>query len=1393
MAGGRIRNTVENRFTSSGADKVVKDTQRIGKEQTRLAQSSASAGRSFSAQAHGLGGVVGVYAAAAANVFALTAAFTALNRAAQFETIVRGTNALAQSVGSTGPAVIRGLKEITNGQLSIVEAATQANLALSSGFNTDQIERLGAVSLKASKALGRNLTDAFQRITRGAIKLEPELLDEIGIFTRIEPAVEAYAASLNKSVTSLTNFERRQAFVTQVIKDGERAFADIDTSVLSTQEAFEKLVASFQDIAIQAGKIVADALAPLARFLGENVGNQIVLLGAVAGLVFGKLREVITSFATEGIGRLSSSLSGLADNFAKSGAEAGKFTAQTQVALDKFKGAGALPGAGRAFGADLKRNLASGGLTTQQALTAQKEIPNLLQNELNTRKAISDDIEKNNISREKGNDLISKSNQRTKALEATQRLVGAQLDSSSKSAKLLAGGLNLAAGAARGLATVLSAAFGVLNAVLVGFAAIQLVGSLFDADLLGYIRDLYKDLTKESRFLQTGTESLSAAFGKLDEQLTIIENKGNATAEAFSDRVAAAFEKAADRSKSALTTELNRLENQLKQIERGNFLAFKSFTALFSDDALKKDIKELKEEIEVLKLATTEDVQANKGLPKALGQLQEISEIDLGKAGGLGIIAIDQQAQQLNFSLGESTFALELFDNGLVNANDDIIKAASGFADASTRLVDLNKKLAEGTISAEKASQQLNVLRETLQKARSVFVDAGLAEAVTAIDESLAGVVITAADAVSRFVELDQLGKRLSKLFSGDFTFIDDALLKGVVSTGGEYARTQEEALAFQSRLNLEIVKQDQELQKAIASGVILGDLNVDQLAIQTTANKIRKAAEAQLVKEIMRTTELLKKQEAQVAALQSQLNIKEKQNELTRVQNEIAKETARIEAIAARDKVDLDLIEKQISLTEKLNDIESSRLNFQKELNSLIAEGNRLREDGIDIQSAIADAEGTRVAGARSRQADQTLAVAEMRGIASERELVMLRLNVAEVNYKNELDALKRREAALRRENQRELNAIQQRRDDLREQFRIDTENRRAEMDILHQQRSLAQARVDAENEAERRQITLNEQRLTAAKLQEDIALLQAAARKEAADREISLFEAQVAFQKEVFENNKKILEGNFKFLDGLAEVASRLSGGPKIEVDRPDILVGSNFEGIENSIQSIKDLNFQILTSEIEAAGLAYQKTADSVEANNDSLEASIKARTEIAALDDKLRVAEIDGLTKEQDQAATLLAFKLRNLDLEEENTRNTLQLKLEELGIQRDVANQAIQIARAEAAYKLSEQARIDAALVASKEIISNYVEDGLMAMNKAFIEGNLTFKSVTQGFKDMLGNMLREIQAAVFQKTIAKPIADGVAGFLPKILGFAAGGVAHFAAGGAMKHSVLAKP
>ena len=100
MAGSKIKNTVETEFVTKGGKKVAKDTEQIGRAQTRLGQASSSTGRQFSAQASGLGGLVAAYAGAAANVFAITQAFAALQRAAQAETIVQGTKTLALEIGA---------------------------------------------------------------------------------------------------------------------------------------------------------------------------------------------------------------------------------------------------------------------------------------------------------------------------------------------------------------------------------------------------------------------------------------------------------------------------------------------------------------------------------------------------------------------------------------------------------------------------------------------------------------------------------------------------------------------------------------------------------------------------------------------------------------------------------------------------------------------------------------------------------------------------------------------------------------------------------------------------------------------------------------------------------------------------------------------------------------------------------------------------------------------------------------------------------------------------------------------------------------------------------------------------------------------------------------------
>ena len=305
----RVVNTIDNKIRTTGGKRAAEGINQVTKAQTRLGQSAASAGRQFSAQASGLGGLVSAYAGAAATVFALQQAFSALNRAARAEQTIAGVNALATAVGESGTKVLESIQRITKGQLSIVDAAEQANLALSSGFSATQIENLSAIALKASRALGRDLGDSFNRLVRGVTKLEPELLDELGIFVRIEPAAAAYAASIGKVASQLSAFEKRQAFANAVAKEGTEKFQDIDTSGETAAQSLEQLVATLTDLGISVGGFIANAIQPLVQALGQPgavIGTFGILIKTIFGTALREANGAVTRFA-EGFNRVADS------------------------------------------------------------------------------------------------------------------------------------------------------------------------------------------------------------------------------------------------------------------------------------------------------------------------------------------------------------------------------------------------------------------------------------------------------------------------------------------------------------------------------------------------------------------------------------------------------------------------------------------------------------------------------------------------------------------------------------------------------------------------------------------------------------------------------------------------------------------------------------------------------------------------------------------------------------------------------------------------------------------------------------------------------------------------------------------------------------------------------
>lgn len=325
--------TITSRFRTEGAEKVIKSTESIGRAQTRLGQASASAGRSFAAQSQGLGGLVGAYAGAAATVFALTAAFEALNRAARSEQIIAGTNALAASLGLQGQQILENIQKITKGQLTLVESAEAANIALSAGLGAEQIEGLTEVAFKASRALGRSLTDSFTRLTRGVAKLEPELLDELGIFTRIEPAAEAYAKTIGKTAAQLTNFEKRQAFANEAIGEGTSKFKDVDTESTTAAESLEKLAANLQDIGTTIGLAVAKFITPLVETFGSGLPAAF-LAASTARLIFGKAIDALQ----DSLGGVQSKVDVFADSLVKKVSSAARVGKKELLALSTETG-----------------------------------------------------------------------------------------------------------------------------------------------------------------------------------------------------------------------------------------------------------------------------------------------------------------------------------------------------------------------------------------------------------------------------------------------------------------------------------------------------------------------------------------------------------------------------------------------------------------------------------------------------------------------------------------------------------------------------------------------------------------------------------------------------------------------------------------------------------------------------------------------------------------------------------------------------------------------------------------------------------------------------------------------------------------------------------------------
>jgi hypothetical protein len=269
---------------SKDLDGVANSSRNAQKGIKGVAGTASAGGKNFAGMSRGMGGLVGAYAAFAAQMFALTAAFGFLKRAGDLSVMQAGQVTYASATGVAMRTLTSDIIAATGAQITFRDAAGAVAIGTAAGVTTDQLKRLGKAAKDTSAVLGRDVTDSFNRLIRGVTKAEPELLDELGIILRLDTASRNYAQALGKNVEDLSQFEKSQAVVNEVLSQSESKYSRIQDIMGGSQaNPFAQLGKAFDDIIMLIQEKILPLMGALAKVLTE------VPLLAIAG--FGLLAK----------------------------------------------------------------------------------------------------------------------------------------------------------------------------------------------------------------------------------------------------------------------------------------------------------------------------------------------------------------------------------------------------------------------------------------------------------------------------------------------------------------------------------------------------------------------------------------------------------------------------------------------------------------------------------------------------------------------------------------------------------------------------------------------------------------------------------------------------------------------------------------------------------------------------------------------------------------------------------------------------------------------------------------------------------------------------------------------------------------------------------------------
>ena len=189
----------------------------------------------------------------------LSKAWNLADQSAKFEQQKKAFDNLTASYGKNGTQIIEELKRVSSNTINTMTLIEKAGTAMMMGITPDKVSKLMEIARATARMTGQSVSQAFSDISLAVGRQSKMILDNLGIIVSVEKANETYAASLGKTASSLTDVEKKTAFLNATIAAGTELMQRLGEQQDSTRDKMDRLKATMDNSQIMLGQLVTRA------------------------------------------------------------------------------------------------------------------------------------------------------------------------------------------------------------------------------------------------------------------------------------------------------------------------------------------------------------------------------------------------------------------------------------------------------------------------------------------------------------------------------------------------------------------------------------------------------------------------------------------------------------------------------------------------------------------------------------------------------------------------------------------------------------------------------------------------------------------------------------------------------------------------------------------------------------------------------------------------------------------------------------------------------------------------------------------------------------------------------------------------------------------------------